>query len=96
MLRHPAFCTVTCEFLSNPRRIHSGQKDKEKEEYEPLNVVNCCKQPPSSPSPPAPPPALRTSFTYLWLCYQEQRDEGEPPPSHPYLSGTIFNSLARS
>ncbi len=28
------FCTATCGiFSSNPRRTHSGKKDKEKEEY---------------------------------------------------------------
>jgi hypothetical protein len=33
------FCTACANFLSNPRRIHSGKKDKEKEEY---GFVVCC------------------------------------------------------
>ncbi len=41
------FCTACANFLSNPRRIHSGKKDKEKEEYGLLCAVICCEQPPS-------------------------------------------------
>jgi hypothetical protein len=33
------FCTAMCKFLSNPCRIHSGQKDKEKKG---IWVVVCC------------------------------------------------------
>jgi hypothetical protein len=32
------------EFFHNPRRIRSGQKDKEKEEYGLLCAVTCCEQ----------------------------------------------------
>ncbi len=45
------------EFLSNPRRIHSGQKEYEKEGHELLRAVICCKPPHSPPlSPCLPPP----------------------------------------
>ncbi len=46
-----------CEFLSNPRGIHSGQRDKEKEEYGLVCVVIFCEQPPHHlPFHPPPPP----------------------------------------
>jgi hypothetical protein len=45
-----------CKFFIEPRRIHSGQKDKEKEEFGLLCAVICCKQPP----PPHLSPTLRT------------------------------------
>jgi hypothetical protein len=41
-LQIPVFCTATCGiFSSNPRRIHSGKKDKEKEEYGLLIAMSC-------------------------------------------------------
>ncbi len=47
-----------CKFLSNPRRIHNGKKDREeKEEYGLLCAVICCAQP---PPPPHLSPTLRT------------------------------------
>jgi hypothetical protein len=61
-------------FLSNPRWIHSGQKDKEKEEYKLLWAVICHKQPLLSlfSPPPSPfPPTLRVCCTRLRLCYQD-------------------------
>ncbi len=65
-------------FSLNPRRIHSGQKDKEKEEYELLCGVICCKQP---PSPPPPPPTL-CSISPAHDCVYQVRRTRESPPSH--------------
>jgi hypothetical protein len=56
--------------LSNPNRIHSGQKDKEKEGYELLWAVICCK-PPLSPSPTFPPPHIARLSHSLRPCYQD-------------------------
>ncbi len=71
------------EFLSNPRRIHSGQKDKEKEEYGLLWAVICFMSP-LSPLPPStsPLPTLRAppAATLSGLAGGGR----PPPPPHPH------------
>jgi hypothetical protein len=87
--------------LSNPRRIHSGQKDKEKEEYGLLWAVICFMSPPS-PSlhlPPLPTPCIcRTACSHVirirWL-------RESPPPTHSLTGlwpdlGNLAQSRGRS
>jgi hypothetical protein len=62
-------------FLSNPRRIHSGKEDKEKEEQGLPGALICC-SPASPPSPPFLPHTARLLHC-LGLCYQ---DIPPPPP----------------
>ena len=69
------------KFLSNARRIHSGQKDKEKEEYGLLWAVICC----MSPLPPPPPSLLPTLRVCRTACSHVIRIRGlseSPPPPH--------------
>jgi hypothetical protein len=75
---------LCANFLSNPRRIHSGQKDKEKEEYELLCVVICCKQPLLSPLPPFPPHVARLLHPTVAVLSGLEGQGGAPPtpPSH--------------
>jgi hypothetical protein len=61
---------IRAKFLSNPRRIHSGQKDEEKEECELLWAVICSK-PPFSPPPPPPPPHIARLSHRLRPCYHD-------------------------
>jgi hypothetical protein len=63
------FAQLCANFSSNPRRIHSGQKDKEKEEYGLLCVAICCGQPPLPIS--SPPPTLRTILPACGCVYQD-------------------------
>jgi hypothetical protein len=58
-----------CEFFIEPSRMHSGQKDKEKEEYGLLCAVICCEQPP--PPPPHLSPTLRTISPACGQVYQD-------------------------
>jgi hypothetical protein len=55
MVKPPCSAQPRAEFLSNPRRIHSGQKDKEKEEYGLLCAVICFMSPLSPLQLPPPP-----------------------------------------
>ncbi len=60
--------TACAHFLSNPHRIHSVQKDMEKEEYGLLYAVICCAQPlPLTP----PPPTLHTISPSRGQGYQD-------------------------
>jgi hypothetical protein len=43
-LSYILFCTACANFVSNPQRIHNGQKDKEKEEGGLLCAVTCCEK----------------------------------------------------
>jgi hypothetical protein len=56
-------------FSSNPRRIHSGQKDKEKEEHEWLYVVISDEQP--FPFPHPPPSTLHGISPACGCVYQD-------------------------
>jgi hypothetical protein len=75
--------------LSNPRWIHSGRKDKEKEGYGLLGAVICYKPPPPPPPPPPPFPILRVCRT---ACGHVIRIRGprESPPLPPIIFGTEF------
>ncbi len=65
-------------FYRTPRRIRSGQKDKEKEEYGLLCVVICCEQP-----PPHLSPHLAHHFTCLrpGLSGLQEQGRAAPPPA---------------
>jgi hypothetical protein len=93
---HMTICSalLRAKFLSNPRRIHSGQKGKEKEGYELLWAVICCKSPPlllpHLPPPPhctsVAPPAAMLSGLEGW-----RRAPPSPPiPPPPLDYGQIF------
>jgi hypothetical protein len=69
---------LCANFSSNPRRIHSGQKDKEKEEYGLLCVAICCEQPPH-----LSPPHLAHHFTCLRLCLSGLEGQERAPPHTP-------------
>jgi hypothetical protein len=90
---HKRFCSALlfANFLSNPRRIHSGQKDKEKEEYGLIWAIICCKQPllsPLPPFPPAPSPPRLLRPPVAMLSGLEGRGRASPPPPH-----LIWNSF---
>ncbi len=74
------FCTTMYKLFIKPRRIHSGQKDKEKEGYGWLYVVISDEQP--FPSPHSP--HLARHFTRLRLCFSGLVGQGRAPPPHPY------------
>jgi hypothetical protein len=84
------FAPLCVNFLSNPRRIHSGQKDKEKEECELLCAVICCKQPLLSP----PPPHSARHLTCLWLYLSGLEGQGRAPPPHPYPTVMVKSEAA--
>ncbi len=70
---------LCANFSSKPRRIHSGQKDKEKEEYGVLYVVICCEQPPSLPHPPPP----HCAPFHLPVAVRIRRTRESLPPHTP-------------
>jgi hypothetical protein len=67
-------------FLSNPRRIHSGEKDEEKEEWG-LPGALICFSPASAPSPFSPHTARLLHC--LGLHYQVWLRGGSPLPTVP-------------
>ncbi len=75
---------LCAKFLSNPRRIHSGQKDEEKEGYELLWAVICYKPPPStSPTSPLPPHCASVAPPAAMLSGLEGWGRAPPPHTPP-------------
>ncbi len=73
-----------CEIFIEPRRLHSGQKDKEKEGYELLWAVICCMSPLSlSPHLPPSPQCASVAPPAAMLSGLEGWGRAPPPPHTP-------------
>jgi hypothetical protein len=84
------FCASYASFLLNPRRIHSGKKDRErarrKAEKKEYGIVVCCYLVFTAPPLPLPYPARNFTCLRLWLSGLEAQ-RGAPP--HPYPFWTV-------
>jgi hypothetical protein len=82
------FCTICANFLLNPRRIRSGQKDEEEGEYG-LYTVVCCYLLWAALPPPHLSPHLAHHFTCPGPGLSGLEEQGRAPPPHPYPFGKL-------
>jgi hypothetical protein len=86
------FCTAYANFVSNPRRIHSGEKDRERDKEKGRErgiwVVVCCYLLCTAPPPPPPPlphPGHHFTCPGPWLSGLEALGRAPPPIPLPLL-----------